>query len=180
MVFVNFKWITMSPLSQRCGGMLVYSCPLVCPQQTRDADPMLDQILDHRRRRWPSIKPALAQRLLFAGSHSVLWVLCADVVQMLYKGFVLAGNSSWFSLANAGRYSFSPSHYSMLPVPACWRYGHLHAGGTGTMLWTKAEFMLARHLWRWPTFSVAPKTIPWPNTGLMVGQRRRRWANFCP
>ena len=70
----------------------------------------------------------------------------ADVVQMLYKCFVFAGNSSWSgnaycwrrlqaytdpmsvkcwaSVASAGQYPFSPSQYVMLPVLACWRYGH--------------------------------------------------------
>ena len=28
------------------------------------------------------------------------------------------------SIACAGQYSLSPSQYFMLPVPACWRYGH--------------------------------------------------------
>ena len=111
-------------------------------------------MLDQRRRRW------------------------ADVVQMLYKCFEFAGNSSWSvvycwwrlqadpypmsvkcwaSVAGAGQYPFSPSQYFMLPVPACWRYGH--------MLWTKAGSMLARGLWRWPTFSVAPNTVTqyWAN-----------------
>ena len=67
----------------------------------------------------------------------------ADVVQMLYKCFVFAGNSSWSGIAycwrrwqadtdsmsvkcwasvvSAGQYPFSPSQYFMLPVPACWR-----------------------------------------------------------
>ena len=30
----------------------------------------------------------------------------------------------WASVAGAGQYPFSPSQYFMLPVPACWRYGH--------------------------------------------------------
>ena len=30
----------------------------------------------------------------------------------------------WASVARAGQYPFSPSQYFMLPVPACWRYGH--------------------------------------------------------
>ena len=30
----------------------------------------------------------------------------------------------WASVAGAGQYPFIPSQYLMLPVPACWRYGH--------------------------------------------------------
>ena len=37
--------------------------------------------------------------------------------------------------------------------------------------------MLARRLWRWPTFSMASNTTQWPNTGLILAQRRGRWAN---
>ena len=40
--------------------------------------------------------------------------------------------------------------------------------------------MLARHLGRWPTFSVASNTTWKPNTWLMLAQRRRRWANNSP
>ena len=71
---------------------------------------------------------------------------CADAVQMLYKCFVLSGNSSWSgiaycwrrlqadtdpmsvklraSVAGAGQYPFSPRQYFLVEVPACWRYGH--------------------------------------------------------
>ena len=43
-VLVRLSWsIIMSPLSQRGGEMLVDPWPLVCPQHTRDADPMLVQ-----------------------------------------------------------------------------------------------------------------------------------------
>ena len=79
-------------------------------------------MLDQRRRRW------------------------ADVIQLLYKCSVFAGNSiwsgiaycwrrleadtdpmsveCWASVAGAGQYPFSSSEYFMLPVPACWRFGH--------------------------------------------------------
>ena len=40
--------------------------------------------------------------------------------------------------------------------------------------------MLCRRLWRWPTFRVAPNTTRWPNTGLMLAQHHRRWANINP
>ena len=39
---------------------------------------------------------------------------------------------------------------------------------------------LALRLWRWPTFSVASNTTRLPNTGLMLGKRRTRWANISP
>ena len=81
----------------------------------------------------------------------------ADVVHMLYNCFVYAGSWSgiaycwrrlqaetdpmyvkcWASVAGAGQYPFSTSQYFMLPV------AYLYAGGTGTMLWTKAGLMLA-------------------------------------
>ena len=63
----------------------------------------VDQMLAHRLRRWPSIKPALVQRLVFAGLRSTQETqnICtmrrrrwAGVVQMLYKCFVFAGNST--------------------------------------------------------------------------------------
>ena len=69
----------------------------------------------------------------------------ADAVQMLYKCFVFAGNSSWSgiaysllrlqadtnpmsckcwaTIAGATQYPFNPIQYIMLPVHACWWYG---------------------------------------------------------
>ena len=44
------------------------------------------------------------------------WRLQADTDSMYIK--------CWASVARAGQYPFSPSQYFMLPVPACWRYGH--------------------------------------------------------
>ena len=72
-------------------------------QQTRRR-PNAGSMLAHRLRRWPSIKPALVQRLVFAGLRStqstqnirITFVQCVGVVQMLYKCFVFAWNSSWF------------------------------------------------------------------------------------
>ena len=68
-----------------------------------------------------------------------------NVVQILYKCFVVVGNRSWSgiaycwrrlqantdsmfvkcwaSVAGAGQYPSSLSQYFILPVPACWRYG---------------------------------------------------------
>ena len=42
------------------------------------------------------------------------------------------------------------SIHSALVSTSCWRYQY--------DAWTKAGLMLARRLWRWPTFSVAPNT----------------------
>ena len=87
---------------------------------------------------WAAFNPVNTKHLY---NICTLW---AHVVQMLYKCFVLAGNSSWSGTAycwrrlqadtdpmyvkcwagDAGQYPFSPSQYIMLPVPACWRYGH--------------------------------------------------------
>ena len=48
---------------------------------------------------------------------SYFWLpLQADTNPMAFK--------LWASVAGAGQYPFSPSQYFMLPVPACWRYGH--------------------------------------------------------
>ena len=47
-------------------------------------------------------------------------------------------------------------HSALVSTPS-WRYWY--AGGTGTILCTKAGLMLARRLWRWPTFSVTPNMI---------------------
>ena len=45
---------------------------------------------------------------------------------------------------------------------------------TSTMLWTKAGLMLAPRVWH---TRPPPREI---NTWLMLGQRRRRWANISP
>ena len=60
-------------------------------------------------------------------------------------------------LSNVGAASpVLASIHSVLVSTSCCRY--LHADGTDMMLWTKAGSMLAGHLWRWPTFSVATNT----------------------
>ena len=72
-------------------------------------------MLAHPLRRWPSIKPALVQRLVFAGMRSIArWsVKC------------------WASVAGACQYPFSPSQYCIMagmlahsihrPMPfKCW------------------------------------------------------------
>ena len=84
-------------------------------QQTRDVDRMQAQCLQ----RWPSIKPALLQCLLFAGlrsKHVGMVVLTAGgeckptPTQCLLK--------CWASFTGAGQYPFSPCQYFMLAVPA--------------------------------------------------------------
>ena len=77
-------------------------------------------MLAHRLRRWPSIKSALVQRLVFAGLRSTIarrsgsaycWRrVQADTDPMSAK--------CWGSVAGAGQYPFSPSEYFMLAVPA--------------------------------------------------------------
>ena len=73
-------------------------CPVNTPSNTRpDAGP----ILAHRLRRWPSIKPALVQRLVFAGICESGSVYCwqrvqADTDPMHVK--------CWAHVAGAGQY----------------------------------------------------------------------------
>ena len=114
-------------------------------------------------RRWPNagpmlahvIKPALVQGLVFAGLRSI-----AAFLNSAYCWPWLQADTDPMSVK-------------------CWPvfiqpYSVLHARCT------KAESMLARRLWRWHTFSVAPNMTRQPNTGLMLAQRPRRWANISP
>ena len=80
-------------------------------------------MLAHSLRCWPSIKPALVQRLVFAGAAFNITLVCllwrrvqADTDPMFFK--------CWASVAGAGQYPFSPSQYFMLADPACWWYRH--------------------------------------------------------
>ena len=79
-------------------------------------------MLAHRLQCWTSIKPALVQRLVFAGlQHCFGSAHCwrrvqADTDRISVK--------CWASIACDGQYLFSPSQYFMLAVPACWRYRH--------------------------------------------------------
>ena len=68
----------MAPVDSRDYVLIYYSVlePLRCAKHnvacqhshlTRDIDPMLA----HDLRRWPSIKPALVQRFVFAGLRSI-------------------------------------------------------------------------------------------------------------
>ena len=72
--------IIMSPLSQRGGDMLLYLCPLSSSAQLVSVCSLLSYrrsntrrwpnaglMLAHCLQRWPSIKPALVQRFVFAG-----------------------------------------------------------------------------------------------------------------
>ena len=82
-------------------------------------------MLAHRLRRWPGIKTALVQRLVFAGScNTGLVVLTASGN---YKPTLTE------CLLNVGpALPVMASIYSALVSTSCWRYRH--AGGTGTML----------------------------------------------
>ena len=97
-------------------------CETQCgSQQARDVDPMLVQC-------WPTVcnaGPASNQHwfnascLLGLRSIARLSAYCwrqvqADTDPMSVK--------CWASVPDAGQYSFSPSQYFMLAVPACWRY----------------------------------------------------------
>ena len=57
-----------------------------------------------------SIKTALVQRLVFAGLRAGLLVVTADTDSMSVE--------CWASVSCAGQYSFSPSQYFMVAVPA--------------------------------------------------------------
>ena len=97
-------------------------------------------MLAHSLQHWPSIKPALVQRLVFAGScvqlHAGLVVLTAGGE---YKP------TPTQCLLNVGRVSLVlASIYSALVSTSCWQYWH--AVGTGMMLRTKAGLMLAHCL----------------------------------
>ena len=62
--------IVMAPVDSRdyvLSGIYYYVLVLVYTRRT-NAGPMLA----HRLRRWPSIKPALVQRLVFAGLRSII------------------------------------------------------------------------------------------------------------
>ena len=84
----------MSPLSQRGGDMLLYLCPLSssvqlvsvrsllpCRRSSTRHWPNDGLMLAHRLRRWPSIKPAVVQRFVFAGSQSVS-LCCGESIRL--------------------------------------------------------------------------------------------------
>ena len=98
---------------------------------------------------WAAFNPVNTQNICIPFVQC--WTNVEDVgptlyKSMLYKCFVLAGNSRWSgiaycwrrlqadtdpmygkcwaSVAGAGQYPFSPNQYFELPVPVCWRYGH--------------------------------------------------------
>ena len=65
-------------------------------------------MLAHRLCRWPSIKPALVQRLVFAGLRAGILVVTAGSDPLSVK--------CWASVASVGQYPFSPSQFFMLAV----------------------------------------------------------------
>ena len=71
-------------------------------QKTRDVSPMLA----HRPRRWPSIKQALVQRLVFADSS---WSGNAYCWRRLLAEIDPMSGKCWASVAGAGQYPFSLS-----------------------------------------------------------------------
>ena len=80
----------------------------------------------------------------------------------------------WDSVAGAGQYPFSPSQYFMLPVPACWQYGHgalnQSCVNVGPPFVTLADIQCgAKH-----------DRVAQLNTGLMLAQHRRWWTNISP
>ena len=77
-------------------------------------------MLAHRLRRWPSIKPALVQRLMFPGLRS----LAAGLVLLTAGGNYKPTPTQ--CLLNVGPASFSPTL-----ATSCCRYRH--AVGMGTM-----------------------------------------------
>ena len=72
----------------------------------------------------------------------------------------------WASVASAGQYPFNPSQYLMLAV--------LHDA------LNHSRVNVGRRLRCSPKFSVAPNTPRSPHTGLMLVQRRGRWASISP
>ena len=82
-----------------------------------------------------------------------------------------------FTVASSGDQPFNTGQCFLL-AEVCPQSTSWHRSNTSTMLWTIAGLMLARRLWRWPTFSVVPNMTRLPNTGLMLDQRRRQWANI--
>ena len=102
--------------------------------------PNAGSMLAHSLRRWPSIKPALVRRLVFAGScvqlHAGLVVLTAGGE---YKPTLTQ------CLLNVGpTLLVLASIHSALVSTSCWQLRH--AVGTVMMLSTKAGLMLAHCL----------------------------------
>ena len=76
-------------------------------------------MLAHHLRRWPSIKPALAQRLEFAGLRSkARWSGNAYYWRRIQGDTDPMSGKCWASVAGAGQYPFSTSQYFMLATPA--------------------------------------------------------------
>ena len=77
-------------------------------------------MLAHCLRRWPCIKPALVQRLVFAGlcSFNCSWSGITYCWRRLQADTDPMSVKCWASVAGASQYPFSPSQYFMLPVRA--------------------------------------------------------------
>ena len=127
----------MAPVDSSCikRNLLFRFGAFLHTQQTRRR-PNAGPLLAHPLRRWPSIKPALVQCLVFAWLRSTqqntkhLYNICtmrrrcwAGVVQMLYKYFVFAGNSSWCG----GDYKPTPTQCPWSVRPASTVLGSRHS-----------------------------------------------------
>ena len=79
-------------------------------------------MLGQRRRRWPNVVQMLYKCFVFAGNSS--WSGIAYCWRRLQADTNPVSDKCWISAAGASQYPFSSSRYVMLLVPACWRYGH--------------------------------------------------------
>ena len=96
---------------------------------------------------WAAFNPVNTKHL-----HNICTTLggrCTNVIQMVCVGWKL--QLVWYCLI------LLATIISWHRPNVCQMLGQRHrCWPVSTMLWTKAGLMLARRLWRWPTFSVAP------------------------
>ena len=133
-------------------------------QQTRDVDPKLVQCW---LRRWPIIKPALVQRLVFAGLRSIAAGLVVLIAGGDYKP------SPTQCLLNVGPASpVLASIHSALLSTSCWRYRH----DALNQSWVDVgpPSVTLAHI----QCGAKQKTVTqyWAN----VGSMSRRWVNISP
>ena len=118
-------------------------------------------------RRWPSIKPALAQRLVLAGIRSI----AAGLVVLTAGGDYKPTPTQ--CLVNVGPASpVLASIHSALVSTSCWRYQHDALNKS----WANAVPSSATPA----HFHRGAEHAQEPNTGLMLAQHRRRRANTSP
>ena len=153
-------------------------------------------MLDHRIRCWASIKQTLQQCFVRRWWNVCLMLGCPwktrktpeinapgiDLQEQLVKDNVLPMNMGC-----------SPNVLSMLGHRLqLWPNINPILCGTSYVCWvslicsTKTHQKLQKNsslTWHWHVrFSTRPtaNTMRWPNTDMMLGQRRRRWANIIP